>query len=188
MGELYNMMISLKVSAEQYDHIHNYAKERGTKASIILREYIDSIGKTPEQIDNDIDFHNYRVNELKRKKREIINERKKEMVAKEEKEGKKVEEIKEVEKELSRKKLMKSLKQPILSELSKKYNGYSDYENQEKKDKAKEEIIRYLKKEVKKAPEEIRDGFEKEIYNDVGRFILYMDSQKIKEFCEGNTK
>ena len=63
----YDKTITVKVSIDQFDKIHNIASERGTDVSVILRENIDSLGETKEEVINQLEFHKYQKDLFEKK-------------------------------------------------------------------------------------------------------------------------
>ena len=159
----YDKTISLKVSIEQFDKVHNHSSERGTDVSGLIRRFIDNLDNNKDKIIEEINFHKYKISKcevkLKRfnKEEEFINEKEKEEL--------KSEKVKEGEDK--KQKEVNDIVKPIIDEINDKYSEYfvSSFEDVEKIEKSKEAVFLMIKSKIKGLNEELKkDVIERLIY------------------------
>lgn len=177
----FDKTITIKVSIKQFDTITNYAKERGSDVSNEIRRVIDKIGRDPQQIQEDIDYYQYRIKSLKdekaKKENEIsVKEKKQEMKATVEKSKQEGEEE------------LKKWKRPIIKEMIKKFGSVLEFKDKKQRDKATKDVKEFVNSVVEGLSDDIKIIYYNSLFIDACKYILNYSEEDIKRLTNGKTK
>ena len=139
----FDRVLTIRVSKEQEDRLKFYAAQKKKEQTLLIRDFINNIGKSSEEIKKDIEFYQYTISVLE-KQLKLVLEKEAEEQKSEEKREREQQRIIEHQKKIKR---IKKIEQPILTEINNKFPDYNELVGEDK-GKADEIIISIIVKKL----------------------------------------